>query len=119
VTDQKRTLAVAVIAVSAAVIAVSAMVLTIVVASRPTPVPVPAPALLLPTVKVFDNVAVESGIRSVLAPGHQIDNVSCPADRPVKAGTTFTCTATVDGQKKNIVITAKDDNGKYEVAQPS
>ena len=69
--------------------------------------------------KVFDNVAVQGGVKQVLSSGHQIDNVSCPAGKPVKAGTTFTCTATVDGQKKNIVITVKDDNGKYEVAQPS
>ncbi len=45
--------------------------------------------------------------------------VTCPADQPVKTGTTFNCTATINGARKTVTLTVKDDKGKYEVGVPN
>ncbi|MGI8589617.1 MAG: DUF4333 domain-containing protein [Nakamurella sp.] len=47
-----------------------------------------------------------------------ISGVSCPAYQPVITGTTFTCTLTVAGSPRAVILTVKDDDGKYEVAPP-
>lgn len=70
--------------------------------------------------KVFDNNAVQEGVSTVLKNDYKlkVSSVTCPADQPVKASTTFTCKATVDGQEKSVTITVKSDDGHYEVGQP-
>lgn len=73
------------------------------------------------TKKVFDSSAVQDGVKSVLHDDYQLDvtAVSCPSGQEVKAGTSFTCTATIGGQRKQVQVTVRSDDGKYEVGQPS
>ncbi|SHJ91557.1 protein of unknown function [Pseudonocardia thermophila] len=78
------------------------------------------PGFLLP--KVFDEKAVQEGVTRVLTTDYGLQNVtgvSCPPGREVKAGTTFVCEATIDGDRSRIEITVKDDQGTYEVGRPS
>jgi len=68
----------------------------------------------------FDNVAVQDGVKKVLTEDYKknVTSVSCPAGQEVKAGSTFTCTANVDGQDRQVTITVKTDGGEYEVGEP-
>ena len=51
-------------------------------------------------------------------------NVVCPADQSVEQGTTFNCTATIDGASKTVPITVTGDDskdserGQYQVGLP-
>ncbi len=76
--------------------------------------------------KTFDHVKVEVGVTKILtdpAPNgyglQGVSGVSCPADQPVKVDAKFTCTGRVNGAQKQINITVKGADGKYEVAPPS
>ncbi|MGH3623881.1 MAG: DUF4333 domain-containing protein, partial [Sciscionella sp.] len=72
--------------------------------------------------KTFDNVAVQNGVKKVLTEDFKVDKVqkvSCPSGQEVKAGSTFECTATINGREQKLKITVKNDDGKYEVPQPS
>lgn len=71
----------------------------------------------------FDNTAVQDGVKKILTenynvPADKVGAVSCPAGQEVKAGATFTCTATIDGQARQVTITIKNKDGEYEVGQP-
>jgi Domain of unknown function (DUF4333) len=68
----------------------------------------------------FDNVAVQNGVKKILTEDYKknVTSVTCPAGEEVKAGRTFTCTATVDGQQRQVTITVKSDDGAYEVGEP-
>lgn len=68
----------------------------------------------------FDNVAVENGVKKILTEDYKknVGTVSCPAGEEVKAGRTFTCTANVDGQERQVTITVRTDGGEYEVGEP-
>lgn len=69
--------------------------------------------------KVLDQQAVQSGVQQMLASyGDTATAVSCPSGQEVKAGTTFTCTATIDGQQRKVTITVQDENGNYQVGHP-
>ena len=72
------------------------------------------------TKKVFDTAKVEQGVTGVLTNDYKLkaSDVKCPDNQAVKAGSTFTCTVTVDGAQKNVQITVKSDDGHYEVGQP-
>lgn len=74
----------------------------------------------------FDGTKVADGVTKILTaapPGGYgatgVSRVRCPAAQPVIADSTFTCTATIDGAQKSIMITVKDAGGKYEVGVPS
>ena len=47
--------------------------------------------------------------------GVTLEGVSCPTDVEVQAGSSFTCTATVDGQDVSFTVTQKDDQGNVEI----
>ena len=53
-----------------------------------------------------------------------VSNVSCPADQSVVKGTTFDCTADIDGESKTVTITVTGDEkndaekGNYTVGLP-
>jgi len=70
--------------------------------------------------KVFDSAAVQDGVKTILHDDYQLDvsSVSCPSGQEVKTGATFTCTATISGQQKQVQVIVRSDDGKYEVAQP-
>jgi hypothetical protein len=64
---------------------------------------------------------VQNGVRQILTENYgqqNVSSVSCPADQEVRAGRTFTCTAVVDGQERQVTITVKTDGGEYEVSEP-
>ena len=42
-----------------------------------------------------------------------------PTGQEVEAGNSFTCSLTVDGQKRSVTLTFTDDTGTYEVSRPS
>lgn len=70
---------------------------------------------------VFDQAAVQDGVRSVLTDQYRVADVgtvTCPADQEVSSGATFSCTASIGGEDTTIAITVTDDNGTYTVARP-
>jgi hypothetical protein len=73
-----------------------------------------------PTEKVLDGPSLNSGVRNVLEDDYKImvDEVTCPNDEQPIVGNSFTCTAVIDGQQKQVTITVKTADGKYEVGQP-
>ncbi len=78
-----------------------------------------APGFLNST--VFDNKAVQQGVEKILKDDYKLDNVSdvsCPSNKKVEVGSTFECTAKIDGDSKKIKITVKTEDGQYEVGQP-
>ncbi|GAA5154986.1 DUF4333 domain-containing protein [Amycolatopsis dongchuanensis] len=69
--------------------------------------------------KVLDQTAVQNGVKQMLATyGDTATAVSCPPDQEVKAGTTFTCTATIGGRQRQVTVTVQDGNGNYQVGHP-
>ncbi|MTD56840.1 DUF4333 domain-containing protein [Amycolatopsis pithecellobii] len=76
------------------------------------------PGFFVPTV-VLDQTALQNGVRETLKGyGATADAVSCPPDREVKPGNTFTCTATIKGKQQPIIVTVLDTNGNYQVGRP-
>ena len=69
---------------------------------------------------VFDTAKVEQGVTGVLTNDYKLkaSDVRCPDNQPVKTDTTFECTVTVDSTPKDVEITVKSDDGRYEVGQP-
>ncbi|WHU49467.1 DUF4333 domain-containing protein [Gordonia sp. L191] len=70
----------------------------------------------------LDQTAAQNGVKQVLTEQYQasdVSDVSCPSGQKVKKGNSFTCTATVGGQKQNVKVTFLDDDGKYQVARPT
>ena len=69
---------------------------------------------------VLDAGSVEQGVAAVVTSQWRrpTTDVRCPDDRPVRAGTSFTCTATVDGGPQQVPVTVLDDTGTYAVGQP-
>jgi hypothetical protein len=75
----------------------------------------------LSSTTTFDNSAVQNGVKDILTKEYKLEDVStvtCPSGQEVKAGRTFTCTATVGGQQRSVNITVKTDAGEYEVGRP-
>lgn len=71
--------------------------------------------------KVLDQNAVQAGVQKVLREDFgegDVKDVSCPADQPVKTGTTFECSATVAGQPKKVSVRVLNDQAQYEVGAP-
>jgi hypothetical protein len=70
--------------------------------------------------KVLDTAAVEQGVQRVLQSDYHysVSGVTCPSSPQVKVGNVFYCTATIQGQQKQVQVTVKTADGQYEVAQP-
>jgi len=78
---------------------------------------VAAALLVAGCTNVLDEAKAESTIRDDLAKqlGASVASVDCPADRAVKAGDVFECTAkTQDGQDLAVQVTQEDDQGNIE-----
>ncbi len=73
--------------------------------------------------QVFDQKAVEGAVVNLVKDSYNMKATaaSCPkaGDTQVKAGNTFDCTVTVDGNPKTVTVTVKDDKGTYEVGVPN
>lgn len=69
---------------------------------------------------VLDARAVEQGVSGVVTADWKrtIVDARCPEDQPVRAGTAFACTATVDGRPQQVPVRVVDETGTYEVGQP-
>ena len=75
---------------------------------------------------IFDAVKVAAGVRKILTDAPPagygtagVGEVTCPANQPVVAGSSFTCSASINGAQKSILITVEDDSGRYQVGVPS
>ncbi|AOS63238.1 DUF4333 domain-containing protein [Actinoalloteichus hymeniacidonis] len=71
--------------------------------------------------RVFDENAVEEAVTRIVREDYgasEVSDVTCPAGRPLEAGTSFDCTATVDGEQSTITISVQTDEGEYQVGQP-
>jgi hypothetical protein len=73
--------------------------------------------------RVFDQTAVENGVRKILVgygtPDGDITSVSCPPNQEVKSGNKFDCVVVLGGARDaTVTVTAMDDNGTYQVGQP-
>ncbi|BBX87488.1 DUF4333 domain-containing protein [Mycolicibacterium aubagnense] len=74
----------------------------------------------------LDVNAAQSGVQKVLTDetngygAKNVKDVKCNngADPEVKSGQTFDCDVNIDGTKRTVKVTFKDDNGTYEVGRP-
>jgi hypothetical protein len=71
--------------------------------------------------KVFDAAAVQTGVQRILTDdyGLKAASVTCPANITVTDGATFTCDATVGGDKVTVPIRVTSADGNYEVGRPN
>ncbi|NMH98097.1 DUF4333 domain-containing protein [Pseudonocardia acidicola] len=69
--------------------------------------------------RVFDQTALQNGVQQVLTRdyGHEVSNVSCGQNIEVTTGATFTCDATVDGERLKVPVKVTSDDGHYEVGR--
>ncbi|HWE90303.1 MAG TPA: DUF4333 domain-containing protein [Pseudonocardiaceae bacterium] len=72
---------------------------------------------------VFDSSAMDSGVASILRNEYgysdvQAADVTCPSNKPVTNGETFSCVANIDGSTKNVSIKVTSNDGNYEVFRP-
>jgi hypothetical protein len=80
------------------------------------------PGFLRPT--VFDQAALQDGVRRVLLEGYRyarVEDVACgaPGERiAVRVDAAFTCTATVDGAPVTVPVRVTTADGTYEVDRP-
>lgn len=75
----------------------------------------------VPVRKLFDEKTMQREVRRLLTESYDIEGVeqvTCPPDQPVAAGTTFDCAARIAGEAKQVKITVKSEDGEYEVALP-
>lgn len=69
----------------------------------------------------FDHAAVQDAVYEVLTADYELENVRvviCPPHQLVKADTKFNCTATIDGERRKILIKVTSDEGEYTVGRP-
>jgi hypothetical protein len=75
---------------------------------------------------VLDVSKVQTGVLQTLSDpasgygANSVTDVSCNGGRNPSArkGTTFTCTATVNGVQRQVAIAVSDDSGTYEIDRP-
>lgn len=68
---------------------------------------------------VLDKWAVQRGVAGVLTDtGYRVGAVSCPAAQPVEVGHRFSCTASIDGVQRDVLVTVRTEGGEYAVAAP-
>ncbi|GEL19697.1 DUF4333 domain-containing protein [Pseudonocardia asaccharolytica] len=69
--------------------------------------------------RVFDQAALQDGVTQVLTRdyGHEVSDVRCADGITVAAGTSFTCEATVDGERVTVPIMITSDDGHYQVGR--
>ncbi|WP_433508271.1 DUF4333 domain-containing protein [Pseudonocardia halophobica] len=67
----------------------------------------------------FDQQALQAGVTRILTQDYGLGatGVSCPEGQKVEAGTTFTCSANVDGEAVEVPVTVLDDRGTYQVGR--
>jgi hypothetical protein len=65
--------------------------------------------------------SLQDGVSQVLKESYgeqDVKNVSCPSGQPIKAGTTFDCSAQVAGRPKQITVRVLNDSPEFEVGAP-
>lgn len=75
-------------------------------------------ALFLFGTKLLDTAEAEREIARITEEqaGLAASDVSCPDDVPLQAGTTTTCTGTLDGQPISFTVEQTDDEGNVQIA---
>ena len=72
--------------------------------------------------RVFDTAAVQNGVAKILTDDYGAEGVAdvrCPENIGVAAGATFTCDATIDGDRVTVPVRVTDGAGRYEVGRPT
>jgi hypothetical protein len=72
--------------------------------------------------KVFDQVAVQNGVRSILIDDYRIQNVAevvCPAGQRVLPGRDFTCVTRINNSPAQVRVVIRDSSGRYQVSRPN
>ena len=76
---------------------------------------------LTPVPRIFDQGALEDGVRRVLVQSYRLSDVGtvhCPSGQAVQVGSSFDCTVQIGGTTKNVTLTVRGVDGTYEVSQP-
>lgn len=71
---------------------------------------------------VFDQAAVQNGVRSVLINDYRLSNVRavvCPAGQQVLPARDFVCVAQVDNSPAQVRVVIQDRAGHYRVSRPN
>ncbi|MFT3715167.1 MAG: DUF4333 domain-containing protein [Gordonia sp. (in: high G+C Gram-positive bacteria)] len=75
---------------------------------------------------MMSQTAVQDGVVRILTDRNHdvgygitgVTDVACPSGQPAKAGHAFTCTVTVDGEKKHVKVIIENDKYQYSVSKP-
>ena len=70
--------------------------------------------------EVFSELSIQDGVHQVLSDDYKLEvsSVNCPSGQPVRVGSTFDCTASIDGQPRRVPITVETADGQYQVGEP-
>jgi Domain of unknown function (DUF4333) len=72
--------------------------------------------------KVFDQAAVQNGVRSVLINDYRLRDVGevlCPAGQRVVPARDFICVARVNNSPAQVRVVIRDSSGQYQVSRPN
>ncbi|MBB2937015.1 hypothetical protein FHX82_004079 [Amycolatopsis bartoniae] len=79
-------------------------------------------AVTLPSAsRVFDETALENGVRQVLSQSYglaDVTEVRCPAGQAVQVGISFECAVTVAGAQRSVTLRVQTPDGTYQVSAP-
>jgi len=84
-------------------------------------VPASSSSSLSPAPRIFDQAALEAGVRRVLTESYQLTGVGtvrCPSGQTVQTGISFDCTVALPEGTKRVTLTVRGSDGTYEVSAP-
>lgn len=76
------------------------------------------------TTYVMDDGKVEDGVAEVLQDPEDgfgiasVSSVDCPTDQEIIVKATFNCTASIDGEERQIPVDVLNEDGDFRVNQP-
>lgn len=76
---------------------------------------------LSPVPRIFDEAALEDGVRRVLVQSYALTDVGtvrCPSGQAVLTGISFDCEVEMGGVAKSVTLTVRGPDGTYEVSPP-
>lgn len=91
------------------------------VTSAPGVVSESSPSSLTPVPRIFDESALEGGVRRVLVQSYGVTDIGavrCPSGQAVQVGISFDCTVQIGGAVRNVTLTVRGADGTYEVSAP-
>ncbi|HVW43278.1 MAG TPA: DUF4333 domain-containing protein [Amycolatopsis sp.] len=76
---------------------------------------------LSPVPRIFDEAALEAGVRRVLVQSYgltDVGTVHCPTGQSVQTGVSFDCEVQTGRVTRHVTLTVRGPDGTYEVSQP-